>query len=379
MYENFEREKLILDSAVCYKWGESETNSCILFVHGLGGDAEGTWKNLPNLIMGTAYARHCDLIAYSYKTRVFMFGSPDIDSLTNDFITFCETLIERYERVYFISHSLGSVLAINSIPKLIKINQHWINKLRGHILLAPAIWGSTFGWFSLSSTARELVQGSKTLKMVRDKWAKFSLNCPITSFVIFGSKDRVIKKNIHELRRLNIIPKSTSKNHVSISKINSINEVTYRTIMNCLYELDDSDHHDSRNYIKRMVLDSLKSDWEYDDHLSEFTYVPNFKIKIVEFTQRGEGRSFVESWVEKFSDPNGMMHNYAIYYINQRIYDFSMIFCDGYRYLIPLPDSVKNLVITKEQYALGKIMEKAGMYNNLDKGLSLAGIRVKKI
>ena len=376
MYEKHEREKIALDSAFLYKWKEEETNACILFIHGLGGDAEGTWKNLPNLIMGTSFTRHTDLITYSYRTSPYMPTSPGIDSLTDNLVTFFETVIETYEKVYIITHSLGSVLALNAIPKLSSINERWKNKIRGHILLAPALWGSVFGWVSPSLTSRQLKYGSKTLETIRKKWKKYSTQNPVTSFVIFGTEDKVIKKKMQELTDLNIIPKSTERNHVSISKIDSISEVTYRTIINCLYIFDESDHYDSRKYIIRTVLDSLKKDWEYDDHLSEFVYIPDFRIRIIEFTEKGEGRKFIEPWVQNFPDNNGMIHNYAIYYLGLRIYDFTMVFCDGFRYLIPLPQSAKNLVISKNQYALGKIMESAGMYDNLDMGLKIAGINV---
>jgi hypothetical protein len=377
VYEKFEREKLTLDSAIYYKWQEAETNACILFVHGLGGDVEGTWKNLPNLIMGTVFARHTDLILYSYETSAIKPKSPSIDTLTVNFITFCETLIERYERVYFISHSLGAVLTLNAIPKLGEINEQWRNKIRGHILLAPALWGSIFGWVSPSLTSRQLKYGSPVLKCIRENWTEYTSSYILKSFVIFGSNDNVIKKKIPELSSLNITPQSVARNHVSISKIDSINEITYRTIMNCLYTFDDSSHYDSRNYLLRTVFDSIKKDWEYDDQLSEFIYIPDFKIRIVQFTQRGEGESFIEPWVEKFSDKKGMRHYYAIYYLNLRLYDFSMIFCDGYRYVIPMPKSALNLVINKDQYALGKIMEQAGFYDDIDRGLRQAGITVK--
>jgi len=377
LYDQFEREKVNLDSAICYKWKETETNACIIFVHGLGGDAEATWGNLPNLIMGTAFARHTDLIAYSYNTSAFKPGGPKVSELTDNFITFCETLIERYERVYFISHSLGSVLTINSIPELCNRNKRWQHKVRGHILLAPALWGSLLGWVPLSKTSWQLRFGSKVLKDVRTKWMEYSKESNTKSYVIFGTEDKIIKKKLSELVSLKITPKSTERDHVSISKMSSISEVSYRTIMNCLYTFDDSNHYDSRQYILRTVFDSIKSDWEYDDHLSEFIYVPDFKLRIVEFTQRGEGRDFTEGWMKGFPNKKGMMHNYAIYYLNLRIYDFTMIFCDGYRYLLPMPKSALNLVITKEQYALGKIMENAGMYDNLEQGLRVAGITVE--
>jgi len=378
MYETFEREKIALDSAICYHWRDYEANSCIVFIHGLGGHPEGTWKNLPNLLMGTSFCRHKNLVSYSYSTSSLHPLSPKIDSLIEDLTTFCETTLQRYEKIYFITHSLGAVLTLAVIPILTSINQTWARKVRGHIMLGPALWGSLLGWVSPSPTGRNLKFKSKLLREIREEWEGFTFKRNIKSYVVFGSEDMVIKKNLDDLKRLCIVPKSTAKNHIKISKINSISEVTYRTVVNCLYEIDGGSHYDSRNYIKQTVFDSNKNDWEYDDSLSEFIYIPDFKIRIIKFEDKGHDRKFIEPWVEKFPDPTGQKNNFAILYMGLRVYDFSMIYTDGFRYLIPLPKSVKDLTINTQQYALGKIMETAGMYDDLDTGLRMAGITVNQ-
>jgi hypothetical protein len=376
MYSIFEREKQRFDTGLLYTWRHEYAAACIVFTHGLGGDVEDTWGNLPMLIMGTAFARNKDILVYSYKSSAINPASKSIQILTDEYVTFIESLAIRYQSIYFITHSLGSVLTLSCLTELFSRSDIWGRKIRGHILLAPALWGSYLGWISLSKTSRGLKYKSNELKSVRSKWSSSGINQSCKSIVLFGSEDKIIEKNTEDLISMNIRSKSVAKDHVSIPKTTSIDEITFRSIIDCMYEISGSSPYDSRNYIRSIIVDSKKSDWEYDDRLSEFVFMPDHKFRIVQFDSRGEPHEFDEPWVKRFPDPNAQMINFAAYYDNQRIFDFPMIFCDGYRYTIPMPRSRNELIITPEQFNLAKIMEASGMYKNLEQGLNIAGIRV---
>lgn len=378
MYSTYEREKLAFDAGVIYQWPKSTAAaaSCIVFTHGLGGDIEDTWGSLPMLIMGSAFSRSKDILAYSYKTSAMNPTSKPIHDLADEYITFLESLATKYRSIYFITHSLGSVLTLAALTELYRRSDTWNRKIRGHILLAPALWGSYLGWISPSKTSRELKYKSKKLESIRQEWAAIAKDKSCKSFVLFGTEDKVIEKNTSDLSAMNIRSKSVAKNHVSIPKSVSIDEITFRSIVDCLYEISGSSPYDSRNYIKSIVTESSKEDWEYDDHLAEFVFMPDHKLRILQFDSRGEPMEFDEPWVKNFPDPNARMINFAVYYDNQRIFDFPMICCDGFRYTLPMPKSRSDLTITSEQYRLGQIMEKSGMYEDFEQGLNIAGICV---
>jgi hypothetical protein len=376
MYTTYEREKLAFDAGLIYQWRNSNATACIVFTHGLGGDVEDTWRNLPMLIMGTAFSRNKDILAYSYKTSTINPTSKPIQDLADEYVTFLESMASRYQSIYFITHSLGSVLTLAALTQLYHRSDTWNRKIRGHVLLAPALWGSYLGWVSPSKTSRELRYKSEKLESIRKAWAALATSKSCKSFVLFGSEDKVIEKNINDLNSMNIRPKSVAKNHISIPKSTSIDEITFRSIVDCLYEISGSSPYDSRNYIKSIVTESSKDDWEYDDHLTEFVFMPDHKLRILQFDSRGEPRGFDEPWVKNFPNHGAQMINFAIYYDNQRIFDFPMICCDGFRYTLPMPKSRNDLTITIEQYRLGQIMEKSGMYEDFEQGLTIAGISI---
>ncbi|BEV72967.1 hypothetical protein THUN1379_24490 [Paludibacterium sp. THUN1379] len=376
MYSTYEREKLSFDAGIIYQWPKSIATSCIIFTHGLGGDIEGTWGSLPMMIMGSAFSRNKDILVYSYRTSVINPMSKSIQDLSDEYITFLESLATKYQSIYFVTHSLGSVLTLGALTELYSRSDTWNRKIRGHILLAPALWGSYLGWVSPSKTSRELKYKSKKLALIRQAWAEIAKGKPCKSFVLFGTEDKIIEKNISDLTSMNIASKSVAKSHISIPKSVSIDEITFRSILDCLYEISGSSPHDSRNYIKSIVAESSKDDWEYDDHLMEFVFMPDHKLRILQFDSRGEPRDFNEPWVKNFPDHKAQMINFAIYYDNQRIFDFPMICCDGFRYTLPMPKSRTDLSITIEQYRLGQIMEKSGMYNDFEQGLAIAEIHV---
>lgn len=375
MYSAYERERLVLDTGIVYEWRHRQTISCIVMVHGLGGSASETWGDLPNLLMGTHFCRDKDVYIYDYKTSAVKPGGKTIPIIIEEFATFLETLVEKYQSIYFISHSLGSVVTLGTLSALNDIDDIWSRKVRGHVLLAPALWGSRLGWISPSKTARELKTGSDVLKIIRTTWSKSPMMLTCKSFVLFGSGDSIITKEKSDLSKLGIVLKNVAATHVSIPKTCSISEITYRAIMDCLYLSAGSSPYDSRNYILSTLQDSIPDDWEYDDQLGEWIYIPDFRLKITKFDQRGEPREFSEPWAEQFPDPDAEMHNFAVIYDGHRIDDFPMIYCDGFRYLLPLPKSRTDLVISRSQYRIAKIMDRGGSYD-LDRGLARARINV---
>lgn len=271
----------------------------------------GQWGNLPMLIMGTAFARNKDVLSYSYESSSLKPTSKPIQELTDEYVTFLESLASRYHAIYFITHSLGSVLTLSALTELFNKSDIWDRKIRGHILLAPALWGSYLGWVSPSKTSRELKYKSSKLDAIRKKWASLAKSKSCKSFVLFGSEDKVIEKNTNDLTSMNIRSKSVAKNHVSIPKSTSIDELTFRSIVDCMYEISGSSPYDSRNYIRSIVAESEKNDWEYDDHLAEFVFMPDHKLRILQFNSRGEPRDFNEPWVKKFSDQSEGVRNFV--------------------------------------------------------------------
>ena len=378
MYALFEREKIKIGSSTCFQWSNVNPRACIIFIHGLGGNANKTWQNLPTLLMGTLFAQNKDIYLYSYESRIFNIQSKKVSILSAEFTTFLENISPKYDSFYFVSHSLGSLICISAMLNLLGRDHIWISKLKSHVMLAPAIFGSWFAYFDfISPTTRGLWPNNKTLKEISRDWRFQSKLTICKSFVLTGSKDIYVPKNATQLEYMGIKTHQLSESHISIPKTNSIENQTYRAILDCLYESAESNLSDSRSYISSIVYDSNPESWEFDDGLRTFIFKPNYKLKIIQFNKRAAPRTFIEPWVQNFPNKEASMIYYQINYDNHGIEDFPMVQCDGGRYLIPLPKSINDLTISSKQYKLAQIMEKEGFYSNLDQGLQIAKINIK--
>jgi pimeloyl-ACP methyl ester carboxylesterase len=378
MYSLFEREKIQIGSTVCYQWVQVDPRACVVFIHGLGGNAYATWKNLPTLFMGTLFAQNKDIFMYSYESSVINPLGKNVPTLANECTTFLEGISSKYESFYFVSHSLGSLVCINAILNLLGRSSTWTNKIKGHVMLAPAIFGSNLARISPSPAARALTPNSEYLKELHNEWNLMSKMTTCQSFVLAGTKDSIVLKNSKKLMQLGISTKELSESHASIPKTNSIDNQTFRAILDCLYLASGSNPYDSRAYIRTLVLESSPHDWDFDDALRRHVFKRNHKLQIIQFDGKGEPRDFVEPWLKAFPDRTAKLIYYAIRYDNHHIEDFPMVLCDGTRYLIPPPKSATELTITSKQYSLAKILEREGFYKNLDQGLHMARIRVTK-
>ncbi len=397
MIGDYERTEYRMDNSIFYSWPDEYANACVVFIHGLAGHPEKTWKNLPTFLMGSAFARNKDIVSYSYKTSILSARGANTEACIDNFVTFAETFLSRYERVYFITHSLGSVITIGSIPILAQRDSIWSRKIRGIILLAPALWGSNWAdwatliklplflphgvidFLPLSKLIYELRPSSTKLKSIRETWSSFNSTAQINSAFIHGTRDTVVAPNRSELQIMGVQPLSAETNHTKISKVATLSDSLYVMILNTLYSFDGGNYRDRRQYILQTVYDSKKEDWEYDDELAEFVYLPDFDIRINKIADD----TFFEKWLTIFpahshaSIPNpAKLEDFNITYKRLRIHTFSMIAVDGHRYLFPMPKGPNDLRITRRQYCVAKIMESRGMYRNLDQGLEIAGFTI---
>jgi len=376
MYSLFEREKLQIGSSICYQWPKISPKACIVFIHGLGGNHQSTWRNLPTLLMGTLFAQNKDIFSYGYESSPVNPFDKDIPTLSDELTTFLENLSPKYQSFYFISHSLGSLICLNAMLNLLSRDNIWSFKLKGHVMLAPALWGSNWAYLGLTPITRALKPKSQFLTKTLNDWSFISKLTVCKSFVLAGTSDEIVLKNSEELLRMDIKIHALPESHISIPKTNSIDSRTFRAILDCLYEISGSNLYDSRAYIKSLVIDSSPDYWEFDDRLRTFLYKLDHKLKIVQFDAREAPRDFDEGWTKKFSDHRATLIHYEINYDNHHIEDFPMVLCDGGRYLIPLPKSAVDVSITQDQYKLAEIMEKEGFYKDLKQGLRMAGIQV---
>ncbi len=80
----------------------------------------------------------------------------------------------------------------------------------------------------------------------------------------------------------------------------------------------------------------------------------NFRIVLHRSEERRD--LFFEDWVKSFPDQAAYRQDVLLHYGSSKIDQYYFVFVDGHRYLLPLPRSRDNLMITPLQYHLGKIL-----------------------
>ncbi|KAF2328166.1 esterase/lipase family protein [Flavobacterium ginsenosidimutans] len=93
----------------------------IVFVHGFGGSALGTWNNFPLILLFDDHFKNSDIVFYGYDTfkgqagdhaaELYHFINLAFKPLHNQILPSLQNLPERdYKRIVLVAHSLGAVL-----------------------------------------------------------------------------------------------------------------------------------------------------------------------------------------------------------------------------------------------------------------------------
>jgi triacylglycerol esterase/lipase EstA (alpha/beta hydrolase family) len=95
----------------------------ILFIHGLGGTADGTWKKFPQLLREDAsLADHYDVATFEYPTGAF--GSkPSLPICAASLKTEIENRYPAYSDIALIAHSQGGLVARSYIAERLNSEQ----------------------------------------------------------------------------------------------------------------------------------------------------------------------------------------------------------------------------------------------------------------
>jgi pimeloyl-ACP methyl ester carboxylesterase len=85
--------------------------SLILFVHGLGGSADGTWIKFPQLIeQDPELAARYDVRTFGYSTAMFG-ATPPFQTCADALKTEIETRYSAYSSIAIVAHSQGGLIA----------------------------------------------------------------------------------------------------------------------------------------------------------------------------------------------------------------------------------------------------------------------------
>lgn len=154
---------------------EVPSRRLVVFVHGIDGDAKGTFTNedtkrfWPDILRGDGDAfERADIYSYDYDSGLEA-GSPGIDLLAADMALRLEQELDvkSYESVLFVAHSLGGIVVRKYLLDQHRLSNHGIlsdNRVKGIYLFGTPMNGSGVASigkrFSNSTTLWQLADAS---------------------------------------------------------------------------------------------------------------------------------------------------------------------------------------------------------------------------
>jgi HAD superfamily phosphoserine phosphatase-like hydrolase len=171
----------------------------IVFIHGLGGDAQTSWGLFPDLIRKDSELKGYDLQFFSYPTALFSMPwskkYPKIQTLADALRTEIETRFANHDNIVLVCHSLGGLIARKYLLEEVK-NKRAL-RIQGILLYAVPNNGAGLASVAnkISWRHNQLRQLTKDADLIRDlstDWTTFKVKDALRIKYVVAALDRVV-------------------------------------------------------------------------------------------------------------------------------------------------------------------------------------------
>jgi triacylglycerol esterase/lipase EstA (alpha/beta hydrolase family) len=267
--------------------GSDNSDSVVLFIHGLGG-SHNTWRDFSNHLKSEWKEKdsfNLEYDEYYSKSSIFflrrfiniikIIKGEDIDILSKHLKTVIEENCESYENIIIIAHSMGGLIARRYIIDKIK-NDKELGKLKGLITYATPHQGSILAnYFSFvvknplpnflnpfrlfaSKQIYSLAKNSPFLETLDKEWSTYKIDDRIDFKRVVGADDSVVDISSSTYVDNEKVSFVTNKGHLNIIKPSKI--------------ITDAAFMVTYNYLKnfRSILEKkIEFEKEYDEYFED--------------------------------------------------------------------------------------------------------------
>jgi len=179
----------------------TDGDTLVIFVHGLGGSAFGTWRQMLKVFSAEQSLEHVAFDCYSYPTSLiripFLSRRPGIRELANGLQTYIHAHHAEKRKILLVGHSLGGLVVRQYILDILDTEEG--KKLAGALLYAVpnngSAWAyinSTVSWHHLQ--AKQLQPSSDFLDNINKEWVRRNVDLHLPISYVIGGLDAVVAR-----------------------------------------------------------------------------------------------------------------------------------------------------------------------------------------
>jgi pimeloyl-ACP methyl ester carboxylesterase len=257
----------------------SGSSGVIIFIHGVFGGADGTWRNeytgayWPELVARDPDFAVDDVYVVSYLTPILKHAS-NIEEISQRVL---QQLDDRgllnYNRIYFVAHSMGGLIVkriLVSLDKPSRIDQ--LHHVRAALLISTPSQGAPIAalgaWLSMNPQLKDMAPAdfNTFLQALENDWQSMlrerdraHQNYP-QAFCAYETQAtgrfRIVTR-VYQATRCDNTPYAMDYNHVQVVKPRDINSDPYPWAKARIREADRLVATQARNYIHAAALRGL--------------------------------------------------------------------------------------------------------------------------
>jgi pimeloyl-ACP methyl ester carboxylesterase len=222
----------------------SESQTAIVFIHGLGG-SYNTWNDFSNCLHNSwvesdSFSLEYDDYYNNVKKIPFytfvvknIFGN-SIENLAKHLSGFLKTVCDKYNNIILVCHSMGGLVARKYIVDLLNKDRN-VGKVKGLITYATPHYGSSwaniskalfrnplkffsFGSISLFSQIKDLSKNGNFITELNNEWSKLNVSSKIDFVRVVGQSDWIVNEKSGSFEEDETVISCANKDHFSIIK-----------------------------------------------------------------------------------------------------------------------------------------------------------------